>query len=195
MKRKYCPSDAIDRLIREAYDLWRKSSDRRAITVAATRIGWPGYAVKVRARHLGLARAKEPVWSEGEFRILARWGWLGDERIALKLRAAGFARTATAVHLKRKRMRICQGGDWYSAYSLAEAMGVDSHKVSRWIKAGLLKAEQRGSARTELQGGDTWLILRGAVKDFLLRCPDEYDLGRVEKFWYLDLITNGRICR
>ena len=195
MKRKYCPSDAIDRLIREAYDLWRKSSDKRAITVAATRIGWPGYAVKVRARHLGLARAKEPVWGVHELELLAKWGWMGDERIALRLRAAGFARTATAVHLKRKRMRINGNGDWYSANALAEAMGVDGHKVMRWIGAGLLAAERRGSARTELQGGDTWLIMRAEAKRFVLRCPDEYDLGKVEKFWFLDLITDGKICR
>ena len=78
---------------------------------------------------------------------------------------------------------------------LAEVMGVDSHKVTRWIGAGLLEAERRGTARTELQGGDTWLIFRAEVKEFVLRCPDEYDLGKVEKWWFLDLITDGRICR
>jgi len=72
---------------------------------------------------------------------------------------------------------------------------VDSHKVTRWIGAGLLEAERRGTARTELQGGDTWLIFRAEVKEFVLRCPDEYDLGKVEKWWFLDLITDGRICR
>lgn len=193
--RKYHSSSAIDGVIREAYERFRKQCDRGALRLAAQRIGWPGYAVKHRGRHLGLARAKEPVWSTRELKVLAKWGWMGDERIALRLRAAGFARSATAVHLKRKRMRICQNGDWYSACGLAEAMGVDSHKVMRWIGAGLLEAERRGSARTELQGGDTWLILRGAVKRFLLRCPDEYDLGKVEKFWFLDLITDGAICR
>jgi hypothetical protein len=149
----------------------------------------------VRARHLGLCRTKEPIWSARELELLAKWGWMGDERIALRLRAAGFARSVTGVHLKRKRMRICRNGDWYSATGLAEAMGVDSHKVTRWIGAGLLEAERRGTARTELQGGDTWLIFRAAVKEFVLRCPDEYDLGKVEKWWFLDLITDGRICR
>jgi hypothetical protein len=193
--RKYKANEQIDGLIRWAYDRFRRHCDRGALAMAARRIGWPGYAVKHRGRDLGLARAKEPIWSTRELELLAKWGWMGDERISLRLRAAGFSRSATAVHLKRKRMRICRNGDWYSATSLAEAMGVDSHKVMRWIGAGVLEAERRGSARTELQGGDTYLILRAAVKAFLLRCPDEYDLGKVEKFWFLDLITDGKICR
>jgi hypothetical protein len=193
--RKYRANEAIDGVIRGAYERLRKQCDRGALKLAARRIGWPVYAVKHRGRHLGLARAKEPVWSAHELELLAKWGWMGDERIALRLRAAGCARSATAVHLKRRRMRICQNGDWYSAYQLAEAMGVDRHKVARWIGAGLLAAERRESARTELQGGDTWLIFREAVKEFVLRCPDEYDLGKVEKFWFLDLITDGKICR
>jgi hypothetical protein len=193
--RKYRPDEGIDGVIRAAYERLRKHCDRGALRLAARRIGWPGYAVRKRALHLGLTRTKEPVWSEAEIRMLEQWGWMGDERIALRLRAAGFTRSATAIHLKRKRMRINGNGDWYSACSVAEAMGVDSHKVMRWIRTGLVKAERRGSARTEQQGGDTYLILRKAVKAFLLACPDEYDLGKVEKFWFLDLITDGRICR
>jgi site-specific DNA-cytosine methylase len=34
-----------------------------------------------------------------------------------------------------------------------------------------------------------------AVRDFGCRCPDEIDLKKVEKFWFLDLLTDGRICR
>ena len=193
--RKYRASKEIDDLIRNAYSRMRKDCDRQSLKLMARRIGWPKWALLHRGRRLGLARTKEPPWSDAELKLLTRWGWMGDERIALRLRAAGFSRSATAVHLKRKRLRICRSGDWYSATALAEAMGVDSHKVMRWIAAGLLKADRRGSARTQLQGGDTWLILRAEVKRFMLRYPDEYDLGKVEKFWFLDVITDGKICR
>jgi len=195
MTPKYQPNEVIDREIRAAYDRLRKNSVIGALCLAARRIGWPKWAVTKRGRSLGLGRVKEPFWTEPEIKILEKWGWIGDDRLAMKLKAVGFPRTATAVHLKRKRMRINVNGDWYSATSLSEALGVDVHKVMRWIKAGLLKADRRGTLRTQNQGGDTYLIVRKAVKDFVLRCPDEYDLGKVEKFWFLDLITDGKICR
>lgn len=192
---KYKPDAYIDDQIRAAYDRLRKHCDRQALKSVARRIGWPKHCVNVRARQLGLSRTKEPIWSKAEIQILERWGWASDPVIAMKLRAAGFPRSATAVHLKLKRRRIRSNGDWFSATALALALGVDGHKVMRWIAAGLLKKDRRGTARTEQQGGDMYLIMRAAVKAFLLKCPDEYELGKVEKFWFLDLITDGKICR
>jgi hypothetical protein len=55
----------------------------------------PHWALKKRARELGLARTKELPWSERELEILARYAWMSDERIRLKLKAAGYARTVT----------------------------------------------------------------------------------------------------
>ena len=49
----------------------------------------PHWALKKRARELGLARTKELPWSERELEILARYAWMSDERIRLKLKAAG----------------------------------------------------------------------------------------------------------
>jgi len=193
-RRKYIPTPEIDRVIREAYQKLRKFGNRRAIPNAAKRIGWPKWAVSRRALHLGLARTKELPWSEKEIAILEEYGWMSPERIALKLKEAGFPRTATAVSQKIKRLLILSNGDWYSANQLAEAFGADIHKITRWIRSGELKADRRGTARTNGQGGDTYVITRAAVKAFALRCPNEYDLARVEKFWFLDLITDGKIC-
>jgi hypothetical protein len=93
------------------------------------------------------------------------------------------------------RLRIKQNLDGYSACSLASAFGVDVHKVCRWIQRGLLQAKPRGTARTDKQGGDTWWIPMAAVRHFVMRAPEEIDLARVEKFWFLDLVTGGEICR
>ena len=76
---------------------------------------------------------------------------MSDERIRLKLKAAGFTRTVTAIHLKLKRMKFKHDRSFYSAYSLAQALRIDSHVVTRWIKSGHLKAKPRGTARTPLQ--------------------------------------------
>lgn len=193
--RKYLHTPATDQVIRDAYRQWRVHGNRRAISLCAKRLGWPGHAIKARARVLGLAQTKEPPWSEREVGILERHSQMTDRSLVLKLKAAGFHRTETAVHLKLKRMRIRANRDWYSITQLADAFGVDSHKVSAWVKSGALHGDRRGTLRTERQGGDSFAIGHEAVRRFALRFPEEYDLAKVEKFWFLDLITEGRICR
>lgn len=191
----YVPSPQIDAEISEAYRKFREYNNRKAITLAARRIGWPRHAVLKRARKLGLARTKEAPWSDREMELIAKYGYLSAEKLAEKLKAQGFKRSATAVHLKLKRERIKSNGDWYSATKLAHAFGCDVHSVRRWILSKALSAEKRGTERCEAQGGDMWLIRHEDVKRFVLAYPDEYDLAKVEKYWFLDLITGGKICR
>jgi hypothetical protein len=70
---------------------------------------------------------------------------------------------------------------------------VDAHKITYWINRKMLVATRRGTARSESQGGDTYWITHRAVREFVLRYPDEIDLRKVEKWWFLDLVTAGRI--
>lgn len=192
---KYAPTPHGDELIREAYRKMRNFGNRDAIQKAATRLCWPAWKVKKRGRDLGLARTKEAPWTDAEIEILERYSWMCAERIAGKLKAGGYARTATGVHLKRKRMRLLQNRDWFTANQLGDAFGCDPKKVTRWIAAKILVARRRETERTAANGGDMWMIERRDVQKFVLACPDEYDLAKVEKFWFLDLITDGRICR
>lgn len=191
----YVPTAQIDAEITAAYKKFREFNNRKAITLAARRIGWPRHAVLRRARQIGLARTKEAPWTEREVSVLQEYGYLSDATLAEKLRAHGFVRSATAVHLKVTRMRIKKNGDWYSATTLAKAFGCDVHVVLRWINSKALPAEKRGTERGQAQGGDTWLIRHADVRRFALAHPDEYDLAKVEKYWFLDLITGGKICR
>jgi hypothetical protein len=190
-RRKYTFTDQIDQLIREIYLSRPDSKTRPGIRVLAKRVGIPHWALKKRARELGLARTKESAWSEAELEILARHAWMSDERLRLKLKAAGYARTATAIHLKLKRMSFKKGGEFYSANSLAQALGIDPHAVTRWIRAGRLKASTRGTARGERQNGDIYLIREKDVRRFVLAHPSEIDLRKVDQLWFLDMLTNG----
>jgi hypothetical protein len=195
-KRKHIPTAAGDEAIREAYRLFWEYNNRRAIKMAARRLGWPHWAVTRRAQVLGLAHPVERTnWTPEEEQVLSRFAHNSDIVIARKLKEAGFHRTATAVHLKCKRDRIKATLNGYSAHQLAEAFGVDGHKITRWIAAGLVKAERREQGRTPQQGGNAFWIKHTDVRDFVLRCPDEVDLKKVEKWWFLDLLTDGRICR
>ena len=154
----------------------------------------PHWALKKRARELGLTRTKELPWSERELEILARYAWMSDERIRLKLKAAGYVRAVIGIHLKLKRMKFKHDGSFYSASGLAQALGIDSHAVTRWIKSGHLKAKFRGTARTEQQNGDIYLIHEKDVRRFILEHPTDIDLRRVDQLWFLDVLTNGFVC-
>ena len=192
-RRKYIFTDQIDQLVREIYLDAPGAKSRPGIRLLAKKVGMPHWALKKRARELGLARTKEQPWNEPELEILARYAWMSDERIRLKLKAAGYARTVTGIHLKLKRMRFKHDSNFYSACSLAQALGIDPHAVTRWIKSGHLKAKLRGTARTEQQNGDSYLIQEKDVRRFILEHPTEIDLRKVDQLWFLDLITNGLV--
>jgi hypothetical protein len=91
-------------------------------------------------------------------------------------------------------MRFKHDGSFYSANSLAQALGIDPHAVTRWIKSGHLKAKFRGTARTAQQNGDIYLIHEKDVRRFILEHPTEIDLRRVDQLWFLDVLTNGFVC-
>jgi len=192
-RRKYTSSAAIDRVIREAYTLLRKHRDRSAVKDAARAIGWPKWAVNRRALVLGISHVKEADWSAQEVETLKLWEHLGLEAIQRKLAAQGFARSRTAINLKIKRLGIRKQRDWYSAFKLSEAFGVDSHVIASWIRRGWLKGDRRGTARKSSQGGDSWVIMHADVKAFVFAHPEQIELSHVEKFWFLELLTDGQI--
>ena len=87
-RRKYVFTDQIDKLIREIYLNQREAKTRPGIRLLAKKVGMPHWALKKRARELGLARTKELPWNEAELAILSRYAWMSDERIRLKLKSA-----------------------------------------------------------------------------------------------------------
>jgi hypothetical protein len=192
-KARWIPTPAIDAMIVES---WKSIAHGKAAALyVRERTGWPIWKVKQRAVALGVSRqrVKEKPWAEEELGILEQFAWMCPDRIRLKLKAAGYSRTATAIVLKRKRLNLLSNLDGYSASKLGALMGEDIHKVTRWIKFGWLHAVRRGQDRTELQGGDAWYIAHTSVYKFVLAHPEEVDLCNVEKLWFLDLATNGKI--
>jgi hypothetical protein len=192
-KRKYQPTPRTDAVIKEAYRKQRQG-DRDALKAASFTLGWPRNAISKRGAELGVTRAKEHPWTIAEEELLERFGHLAPSGIQRRLAAAGSLRSIAAIQIKLNRTRIKQNLDGYSACGLADAFGVDVHKVLNWIYRGLLRADRRGTARSDSQGGDIWWISRWQVKRFVLRSPEEIDLARVEKIWFLDLLTGGKIC-
>jgi hypothetical protein len=193
-RSKYLFTDQIDQFLREIYVNHPGAKTRPGIRFLAKRVRIPHWALRKRARELGLTRTKERrPWSEPELKIVERHAWMSDERIRLKLKAAGYARTVTGIHLKLRRMKFKHDPSYYSAHGLAQALGIDSHAVTRWIRSGQLKAKLRGTARGEKQNGDMYLIREKDVRRFILEHPTEIDLRKVDQLWYFDLLINGLV--
>lgn len=194
-RKKYIADDHIDAIIREVYHRRLEENDRQATRWAQLETGWPKFMIARRGAELGLARTKEPNWSPLELAILEETAHLGVDAVRKRLAKRGFARTRTAIVMKRKRLKLTAYLDGYSGNALAELFGVDNHRIYHWIADGILAAQRRETDRSHKQGGDTYWIRRPDVHAFVMNHPDEYDLRKVEKWWFLSLITEGRISR
>lgn len=162
------------------------------VAALARRIGYPRWKITRHAIQIGLIakQKKEPDWSKQELHILEVNAHRSPETIQKKLKAAGFIRSIFGILLKRKRMRMPQNLEGMSATSLAYCLGVDSHFVTRAIHAGRLKAEPRGTNRTEVQGGDIYFIRDKDIKAYILNWLNEIDIRKVEKYWFVHLLAS-----
>jgi hypothetical protein len=184
---KWAFSPEQDEVIRDAYRRLYKFSQRSALTRLSHTFGYPKHAIIRRGRELGIARAKEKKWSDTELQMLQDLARYTPAVISRKMSEAGYLRSETAIGLKRKRLKL-KGSieNGWTATQLSVALGVDNHKVARWIKSGLLHAERLGT-RLCGQNGDIRWIERADILTFLFDHPEQYDLAKVEKYWLLDL--------
>jgi biotin operon repressor len=180
-KKKWHWDQERDRFLVQHYD----PAVRGRSQWIARRLGVPRWAVNRRAAALGLSHTKDRPWTPEEEEYLES----SYHRISLKTLARKLGRTPTAVRLKAKRLRLRKHGEGYSACSLAQALGVDPHWVLARIRSGKLRATHRQTERTEAQGGDSWLITEEAVVSFVREYPYELDLRRVDRLWFLDLVS------
>lgn len=143
----------------------------------ADEYGLPKWRVQRWATELGLARTKEPFWSESEIEYLREhYGRVSNRKIAKHL-----GRTVTAVHLKAKRLAIRGWAkDAHCSRDLAILLGVDDHRVLKWIERGWLDAEQNCP-------GGVWKFTDKALRAFLRDHGYSIDLSRVEPGWLMGL--------
>jgi len=189
MKYKITPE--MDDLIAWTY---RRNTGNGEVNAIARHLNLPRWKVSRRALYLGVVepKHKEPNWSEEELRLLHTWAHLTPERIALKFKAAGYHRTYTAIVLKRKRMRYLRDMSGMAATTLSDAFNVDCKTVTRWIEKGLLKAEKRGTNRTEKQGGDMWFIKDKDIRKFIIENIHIIDIRKIDKYYMVDVLTEGK---
>lgn len=186
---RWSTTEHIDAFIRREYPA---SCEKGAVAALASRLGRPRWWVSRRAVALGLVppRRKEAPWSAAELDIVGENGHRDPQAIGAILKRRGFARTATAIIVKLKRLGIDRADpDHMTACQLAGVMGVDAKTVTRWIDKGWLKAGRRGTDRVAAQGGDQWWIHHKDVARFIVENTAAVDLRKVEKFWFVDVLA------
>jgi len=192
---KYHFTPAMDQAIRELY---LNKVGIKAVAYAgpvkalAVEFGMPRWRISRRAIELGVnpKQKKEPNWSEKELDILERNAHLTPVIVQKYLAKAGYRRIIQGIMIKRKRLHISRTSmDGYTMTSLSECFGVDQKAVQAWIRNGWLKARKRGTARTARQGGDEWYIIDKWVREFIMSSITVVDLRKVDKYWFVDILT------
>uniref|UniRef100_A0A6H2A099 Putative DNA binding, helix-turn-helix domain containing protein n=1 Tax=viral metagenome TaxID=1070528 RepID=A0A6H2A099_9ZZZZ len=172
--------------------VYKRDTGNGQVAALAKALGLPRWKVTRYAISQGwiAKQKKEPYWTEEETDLLQKLARYSPRVIRHKMIYRGYIRTETAIVLKMKRMSMRQNLEGHSARDVARCLGVDDHFVTRAIKAGHLKATRRGLARTDRQGGDHWYIRDKAIKDYILSCLHEIDIRKVNKYWFVDMVSN-----
>ena len=180
-QQKWTLDEPGRRLIEARYD-----GRTATIDELAERLRVPRWQVRKWGAQLGLARQKEPRWSEADLDYLERAvGRVGVAQIAQRL-----GRTRTAVKLKMKRLSLRATDDGYTMRGLCEGLGVDHHRVRKWLDAGWLRGTRRQTERVEVQGGDMWYFSDAAIRNLVREHPTEIDPRRCEWVWLVDILTS-----
>lgn len=189
-RHKWKATEALDALIRRTYE---GKPEKGAIKELARQTGRPRSWLNDRATKLGcvVPRFKEPRWTEAEKHIVHENAHRHPATIQKALKGAGYSRTETAITVQRKRLGACTDDpDHYTSRGLGLLFGLDESVVRNWIAAGWLVAKRRGTARVATQGGDQWWIHRKAVRAFVIENTARVDLRKVDKFWFVELLTS-----
>lgn len=176
----------LDEAIRRAY---AQGGGKGAIKALARQLGIPHQCLRYRALRLGIAvpRVKPPPWSEAELDILRESQSRSPKRLQGRLKAAGFARSESAVVQKLNDLGIGRrqdNPDIFSARDLAVVMGVDSHVPLRWIEQGWLKARQ-GVEKAP------WRIKRKDIRAFLVEHAGRWDHRKCDIHWLIDMLAGA----
>jgi hypothetical protein len=173
-RRKYVWTPALVENLRVAY----RAKNRRALAaeldVLEGRTGWPRSAFRSEAMRLGLVlirSARRRAWTAAEDAYLAEAGG----RVSVRSMATRLGRSVIGVQARMATLHVSRRvSDGYSQADLMSVFGENNRQVRRWVEAGLF-----GRMCVE-----TGRVREAGVMAFLRCCPQDYDLRRVDQYWY-----------
>lgn len=143
-------------------------------------------AVKGQAAKMGILQDKSPRWTEREIKILEEMiTQYSPITIAKRLH-----RSLNAVVVKSKRLgcsRRARDG-WFTKKEVCEILGVDHHKVQKWIDGGELKASWHSSVKPTKNGGACWHIAQWVLRDFIIKHSLELMGRNVDLFTIVNIL-------
>jgi len=187
---KYQFTSEMDQEIHYTYSI--NTDNKPRVINLAKKFYMPRWAIYQRALKIGavtLSHQKTP-WTVEEIRILEKYAGYEPQTIRKKLSKAGFTRSIASIVLKRKRMRLLSNLDGMSACLCADALGVDLHWVLNYIRQGLLKAKV---IRRDSEGKVNYHIKEKDLRQFIIDNPELIDLRKVEKYYFIELVANGKV--
>ncbi len=187
---KYLFTPEMDKEIIYTYSI-NTDSQPRLINLAK-KYNMPRWAVYQRALSIGAVKSshQKKVWQDEEIQILEKNAQYAPQTIKKRLEKAGFQRSTASIVLKRKRMRLLSNLKGMSACLCAEFLGVDLHWVLKYIRSGLLLAE---IIRYDRQGKANYYIREKNLRKFIVNNPDLIDLRKIEKYYFIELLANGKV--
>jgi len=153
---------------------------------------YPRWHIRRKAAEMGLAKPKIANWSEVEEDWLhENFPRKGYQAVQAGLRRinGGITRSPCAILLKTKRLHINKRSNGLTIRMMEDLLGQDHKKIYTWIERGLLTAKRKGTARTEIQGGDMWHFEPKKVRAFIIANPEEVDLRKVEPVSFIHLVA------
>lgn len=186
-RQSWSTSEVIDAEIRRTYG---DGPTRDKITALAKRVLRPRWWVTKRAAQLGvIVRFGEKPWTRTEMQVLDVHVHKSLRAIQKELAKLGFHRTENSISHKRIRLEFLPRNDLsvYCSAQLGGLMGVAERIVVKWIKAGMLKAKKNDKGQ--------WYIKNADIKEFILEFTGEFDIRRVDKFWFVDLLGRPALRR
>lgn len=197
-RRKVPDSPEIDEALKKAYrqpreyDPHGSTYPRLTLSQLATRFKRTRNYLRRRAEELNLIHRqlkRHPKWTDKEESIVERHAHLSPTVIHKKLENEGYERTVAAIRDRIYILRLRQDSPYYSRERLAKHLGVTATLVGRWAREGLL----RGQNMQTDNPADPWRVHRKEIRRFIQRNPNAVDLCKVDQFWFLDIVFEGKI--
>jgi hypothetical protein len=197
-RRKVPDSPEIDEALRRTYrqpreyDPYGSIYPRLTLNQLAVRFKRTRGYLRRRAEELNLIHRqlkRHPKWTDKEEQIVERYAHLSPSVIHQKLLKEGFERTVTAIRDRIYILQFRQDSPYYSQERLAKHLGVTATLIGRWAREGTL----RGQNMQTDNPSDPWRVHRNEVRRFIQRNPRAIDLCKVDQYWFLDIVFEGKI--
>lgn len=137
-------------------------------------------------------RWNERYWTAKEDKYLKN----NYDRLSEKQLHRHLKRSKNSIHVRTTRLGLSRRNrdGWYTMKEVCEILGVDHHKVSRWIEQDILKASYHHGQKPQKSGSGYWHIDRADLAAFIRRYPQELIGKNVDLIQIVEILVGLDSC-